>query len=652
MSKTQTFPTVSAVIPFRNRDPRRLRAAVTSIANSCNLPHEIVISDYGSDNPEIAIAIAREFNTKLVYTDAQDWSRSACLNAGFKASSGTVLLGADADIVWSPGAIDHAANEVNESSRHCVAFECQFMGPDVTVDEVLRDDNSAWERYDRSSHLNPRWGVGMLFFPRTAFEITNGYEERMKTYGYEDNDFSDRLRAAGYPVRWEGSDKFRAYHIWHKPVGQIAKTDKTIQKDYDANRDLFLSLNSVVRNTVQGSVSGHPLVSIAIATKDRGDLLEVALSSTLCQTVQDFEVIVVDDGSNDHTRAVVESFKDERIRYFYQESAGISAARNSALDHSIGRFTAVMDDDDIMPPWRLEDSLAAIRAGDHGAVGSFISFTEDSGKLLSWADPVPSMKGLTATGGFAGHPTWMIRTDTLKAFRYDTSFTSSVDHNIAARMLRSGIRLNHANRVLNLRRIHDGQVTTQDASFQNRGARLDTRWVQSLLTPQETHALAKLGRENDMSTRPAEREQSEIIPYLPDHLVSRSILVRVASESTMEWLRSSFHAETGAELRTPNEYVGMAWVSPVTWRQAAMIASRHDATIIQWHASTADRQNSERSTGATDFSTEILARVLAIDPDNSVGGSFRENERDHILTRKTLDDGTVKLTLRLQNEGK
>ncbi|WP_427197708.1 glycosyltransferase [Ornithinimicrobium sp. Y1847] len=395
---------LSAVIPFRNRDPLRLRAAIQSIAASTTVPHEIIVSDYGSDDPNIAEDVASEFDARVVYTQAGYWSRSASLNAGFAAAGGKVLLGADADIIWSPGAIDQTVQRILADDRHAVAFECQFMGPDITVDMVQERDHD-WALYDRHSKLNPRWGVGMLFFPRFAFELVNGYEARMKTYGYEDNDFSNRIRAVGYPIHWVGARGLRAYHVWHERPGILAKTDPELAKEYDANRVLFLHDKSVVRNVVQGGVGAGPLVTVAIATRGRPELLETALASVLCQTVQDFEVVVVEDGPvDDRTRLVVESFGDERLKYVPQDWAGISAARNRALDMSTGRFTAVMDDDDIMPPWRLEASLGSIRAGEHGCVGSFVTFSDLSGELVSWQDPFPTLLGASMRGGFAGHP--------------------------------------------------------------------------------------------------------------------------------------------------------------------------------------------------------------------------------------------------------
>lgn len=96
-----------------------------------------------------------------------------------------------------------------------------------------------------------------------------------------------------------------------------------------------------------------PLVSVVIPTHNRAELLDTALRSVFSQTYRDFEVIVVDDGSIDHTYDVVARYGD-RVRYIYQESQGPSRARNAGILASSGSYVAFLDDDDIWYPRKLE----------------------------------------------------------------------------------------------------------------------------------------------------------------------------------------------------------------------------------------------------------------------------------------------------------
>jgi len=97
-----------------------------------------------------------------------------------------------------------------------------------------------------------------------------------------------------------------------------------------------------------------PCVSIVIPTYNRAELLKQALRSVLSQTFTDYEAIVVDDGSTDNTREAVESFRDDRFKYVWQENRGLGGARNTGLAHSTGDLVAFLDSDDLLFPNMLE----------------------------------------------------------------------------------------------------------------------------------------------------------------------------------------------------------------------------------------------------------------------------------------------------------
>ena len=98
-----------------------------------------------------------------------------------------------------------------------------------------------------------------------------------------------------------------------------------------------------------------PLVSVVTPTYNRADLLPATVASVLSQTVPDFELLIVDDGSTDATAASVGAFDDSRIRYFPERRcARLTWLRNSGMRHARGTFVAFLDSDDL---WR-EDKLA------------------------------------------------------------------------------------------------------------------------------------------------------------------------------------------------------------------------------------------------------------------------------------------------------
>ena len=133
-----------------------------------------------------------------------------------------------------------------------------------------------------------------------------------------------------------------------------------------------------------------PLVSVVIPSRNRADMLREALDSVIRQTYREFEVIVVDDGSRDHTRDVASTY-DDRIRYIYQESRGRSEARNSGVLASKGEYVAFLDDDDVWYPRKLDLQVAVL---DHNrdvdvVYGAAVLVGEGSRDLLSAELPPP-----------------------------------------------------------------------------------------------------------------------------------------------------------------------------------------------------------------------------------------------------------------------
>lgn len=106
-----------------------------------------------------------------------------------------------------------------------------------------------------------------------------------------------------------------------------------------------------------------PLVSVVIPCYDLGGFLEEAVDSVLAQTLADFEVLVVDDGSTDPaTRALLEGFGRPRTRILRTEHRGVSHARNAALREARGRFMLPLDADDRIAPTYLERAVSLLEA--------------------------------------------------------------------------------------------------------------------------------------------------------------------------------------------------------------------------------------------------------------------------------------------------
>ncbi|HEY8503179.1 MAG TPA: glycosyltransferase family A protein, partial [Gemmataceae bacterium] len=100
----------------------------------------------------------------------------------------------------------------------------------------------------------------------------------------------------------------------------------------------------------------RPAVSIILPTYNRAKFLPQAFASIRSQQYTDWELIVVDDGSTDDTRAVVQELsKDvpQPVRYVYQDNQGPAGARNKGLDLASGKYVAFFDSDDVWLPHHL-----------------------------------------------------------------------------------------------------------------------------------------------------------------------------------------------------------------------------------------------------------------------------------------------------------
>ena len=107
-----------------------------------------------------------------------------------------------------------------------------------------------------------------------------------------------------------------------------------------------------------------PLVSILVPVYNGAAFLSDALTSVQQQTYQNFEIIVVDDGSSDNSYALAQKFAeaDCRIKTLRQSNGGTQAARNTALHHASGEWIALLDQDDVWLPKKLESQIALLKA--------------------------------------------------------------------------------------------------------------------------------------------------------------------------------------------------------------------------------------------------------------------------------------------------
>jgi glycosyltransferase involved in cell wall biosynthesis len=160
-----------------------------------------------------------------------------------------------------------------------------------------------------------------------------------------------------------------------------------------------------------GSVADRrPAFSVVICTYNRADVLPRAIDTVLAQDFDDFELVVVDDGSKDGTADAVGAIADPRVHYVRQENAGLGAARNTGVDHASGRYVVFLDDDDLALPGWLAGLHAVAVDEDCTVVCCGEELAADDGRLLATNLPAPmgspyaDVVGLFVPGTFAVRP--------------------------------------------------------------------------------------------------------------------------------------------------------------------------------------------------------------------------------------------------------
>lgn len=116
-----------------------------------------------------------------------------------------------------------------------------------------------------------------------------------------------------------------------------------------------------------------PLVSIVIPTYNKAQYICETIESAIHQTYPNVEIIVVDDGSEDNTRDVLDAYiKEKKITYYYQNNSGPASARNNGISLADGKYILCLDSDDILDPSYLEKSVPILQQ------------KEDVGVVYTW----------------------------------------------------------------------------------------------------------------------------------------------------------------------------------------------------------------------------------------------------------------------------
>jgi glycosyltransferase involved in cell wall biosynthesis len=170
----------------------------------------------------------------------------------------------------------------------------------------------------------------------------------------------------------------------------------------------------------------HPKVSVIIPVFRVEKYIYLTLKSVFEQTFQDFEILIIDDGSPDTSIDICKKFEDHRLKIIRQSNRGLSSARNTGIRNSLGEFIAFLDGDDLWLPDKLEKHLNHLAsAPDVGISFCRSELVDEKGNPLG-TFLMPKLKELNTYDLLCGNPVGngsaaVVRREVLDAIRYQNS---------------------------------------------------------------------------------------------------------------------------------------------------------------------------------------------------------------------------------------
>lgn len=322
----------SVIICTYNVKEKLPRTLDSFLVQTCK-DFEIVIVDGASTDgtTEVIREYEKKFNGKMRWISEKDSGIYNAMNKGVLMACGEYL-----NVV---GAGDWLEKNALEVARNCIA-----KNPQV---DAVHGKLRIWDKEIKNSYLLQSMPSTLakdpmqhpaLYYKKTLHDTYGLYDESYKIVADYLFCMKAFLRGSATAIAFED--------VVDNYVTDGISSTETAQCEKENDR-------------ARGELGLNPLISVIMPTYNQGAYIAKSLDSIEKQIYQNWECIVVDDGSKDDTENIVKKFiqKDDRFKYIKQENSGPSLARNNGISHSNGDYILPLDSDDIISPCYIREAI-------------------------------------------------------------------------------------------------------------------------------------------------------------------------------------------------------------------------------------------------------------------------------------------------------
>jgi glycosyltransferase involved in cell wall biosynthesis len=426
---------ISVIVPTFNGE-RFLEEALRSAVAQTLPPLEVIVVDDGSSDASAEIAEA--FGGPVRCVRQENAGVAAARNRGLALARGEFIAFLDHDDLWPPDKLEIQAAALRaDPELGIVTGRMRVIGGAVP--------GRAWSvESDREAPGGAHLPAALI--RRSAFDRIGPLDEGV---GGASDDLEWILRARDLGVRTVTLDAVTLLYRWH---GGNSSTDI----DSAAEGQLAAVKASLDRRRGEVRLMAEARVSVVIPVRDGAKYLGEAIDSVLGQSRPPDEVVVVDDGSLDHTPTVIEGYAD-RVTGIRQARRGNASAVNRGIAAVSGDYVAFLDADDLWAPEKLAMQLTLLEEDEgldavFGLVQQFLSEDADpslAGEVVIPSEPQPGIS----------RPAMLIRRPALdRVGEFDESRSNGDFTDWYARALEEGLATRVPEVVVAHRRIHGANL--------------------------------------------------------------------------------------------------------------------------------------------------------------------------------------------------